>query len=666
MPKTLQQLQSQANAIINETEPWANDGPRVGGTIKDVAEYASNGNKNLIFQDPVPAFSNLATTYPNPLFGWASMVEDQGLIYQFNGVTWASTGLTAFPTNVATKTDLASKVSRADVVQTLGDSPSKIVSQRVVSSFFNSTSSANLFNHDTSVIGYYSTSDGVTLISNANYRTSDFIEVEKSTVYKGGDTRGITAGNVYYYDENYNYIGFKSSESDPIHPFTTPSNCKYVKVTFNITFLDIKNSMVVKGSVLPSAYIPFQTNTLKPDMLPMIPYGKMPKDINIVGSNVDNSPFFHFQNSVNLFNKDTVESGHYGVNGMAHVNSSSHVTSDYMAIEALTEYTKGSVFYLSPTYNYFYDEHKTLIGASSDATAHPIPISGSKFMRCVVNIANTPVATYMIVKGSVLPTVYVPFGSFIIDEKYLPKNTDISTVTFELMVALGDSIDRGFAPRNITLLIPSINAGQQIDSYVMLAARIVSKNFINQGIDGSTLARSSEGSTDRNPMCTRIQSLPNNLDLLLVKGGTNDLRVGIPIGTFTDTTEITYYGALHSICKQFITKFHTNQVLSGKPKAKLVFITPPKLLRDGVNSTLETRLEGYCNAIKEVAAYYSFPVLDMYNKCGINPHIDKVLQGTNEIAPYMYNKYICDGVHPTPEGHEIMRDVLVGFLKTLK
>ena len=72
--------------------------------LQETIESATRG---LIYQNPVPTKSALATTYPNAKVGWASMVLDEGYIYSFNGTTWANTGLKEFPEDVATKADLA-------------------------------------------------------------------------------------------------------------------------------------------------------------------------------------------------------------------------------------------------------------------------------------------------------------------------------------------------------------------------------------------------------------------------------------------------------------------------------------------------------------------------------------------------------------------------------
>ncbi len=71
--------------------------------LQQTIEASSRG---LIYQNPVATKTALSTTYPNPLIGWAAMVQDEGVIYSWNGEKWANTGLKAFPDNVALISDL--------------------------------------------------------------------------------------------------------------------------------------------------------------------------------------------------------------------------------------------------------------------------------------------------------------------------------------------------------------------------------------------------------------------------------------------------------------------------------------------------------------------------------------------------------------------------------
>ena len=255
-------------------------------------------------------------------------------------------------------------------------------------------------------------------------------------------------------------------------------------------------------------------------------------------------------------------------------------------------------------------------------------------------------------------------------ECYAVSN-DLVTITEESNIfeglkyaALGDSITYGFIPRNY----PGYPG--QLDSYAKLAAAKLGMNFVNYGISGSTIANVS----GRNPMSVRYADMVDDADIITVMGGTNDVRNGVQLGTMEDRTNDTFYGALHVLYQGLYTKYIGGVDTSiGKTK-RIIVLTPIKLL-DGAKASLPNTIENNANAlfewdewidaIKEVAAFYSFPVLDFYNLSGVNPHLNRTVVGTEPGYTGNYNPYVTDGTHPTQEMHEYMSDVLVGFIKTL-
>jgi len=72
--------------------------------IKKVNDNVNSVAKSLIWQAPVSDVAALATTYPTPVLGWASMVTSLGFVYSWNGTAWKDTGLKAFPEDVLQKT----------------------------------------------------------------------------------------------------------------------------------------------------------------------------------------------------------------------------------------------------------------------------------------------------------------------------------------------------------------------------------------------------------------------------------------------------------------------------------------------------------------------------------------------------------------------------------
>lgn len=108
------QLLQWALTIKNQTQPLGNTETLVGGLFEAIVNYIKSLEDKiasliigLLWKEPVNTFSQLATTYPTPSIGWASLVKDENIIYSWNGVKWANTGLTGFPSDVATQTDIA-------------------------------------------------------------------------------------------------------------------------------------------------------------------------------------------------------------------------------------------------------------------------------------------------------------------------------------------------------------------------------------------------------------------------------------------------------------------------------------------------------------------------------------------------------------------------------
>lgn len=227
-------------------------------------------------------------------------------------------------------------------------------------------------------------------------------------------------------------------------------------------------------------------------------------------------------------------------------------------------------------------------------------------------------------------------------------------------VALGDSITYGFIPRNYSGYPGKLN------SYATLTADALEMNFVNAGISGNTVALASGGGV---PMCERYVDLDNDADLITVMGGTNDIRKGVPLGTMSDRTENTFYGALHILLGGLYKKYFIDQGTTVGKTKHIVVMTPIKLLKNSGGTPGGTGilydLDPWCEAIKEVANYYSLPVLDMYNLSNMNPHLNQTVHGTASGYTDYYNPYMTDGTHPTQEGAYIMASVLEGYLNTI-
>ena len=226
------------------------------------------------------------------------------------------------------------------------------------------------------------------------------------------------------------------------------------------------------------------------------------------------------------------------------------------------------------------------------------------------------------------------------------------------IVALGDSNTYGFIPYN-----DPGNPGQ-LDSFIKLSAEDLGMNFENFGISGSTLGQvPDEAENYRNPMVNRYDSMPDDADLILTMGGTNDLRFIRRLGVFDDRIKTTFKGALHLLYQGLMNKYVYDQLSSPKT---IIAITPPKTYPDDPLGIEQLRIKDYRDAVIEVANYYCIPVFDLWALSGINPGEFRTLQGTATNYTDMYNPLSPDGVHFTQTGHQIIADKLIGFLKSLR
>ena len=153
---------------------------------------------------------------------------------------------------------------------------------------------------------------------------------------------------------------------------------------------------------------------------------------------------------------------------------------------------------------------------------------------------------------------------------------------------------------------------------------------------------------------SRYPEMDDDADVVVIFGGTNDFGHGdAPLGEMSDRTPYTFYGACHTLFEGVINKH---------PDATRVIMTPLHRIQeddprgDGFKKDGEgvAPLCEYVRIIKEVAAYYSLPMLDLWSVSGIQPKV-KILR----------EKYCPDGLHPNDEGHKLIASRLAGFLKAL-
>lgn len=201
----------------------------------------------------------------------------------------------------------------------------------------------------------------------------------------------------------------------------------------------------------------------------------------------------------------------------------------------------------------------------------------------------------------------------------------------------------------------SITSGVNTDSeniyYKLIDSLVGFSNVYADGIAGCTLSASS--TSTYTPVTQRLGSIPTDMDLVVIFAGTNDWGYNTPIGTISDTTDVSFYGAMSVII---------NTIINANPDVRLVFITP--LHRYGYtggsypNDTDQNgqskTLKDYVDAMKAMAELYSIPLIDMFSVSGLNPRVTEIK-----------DDYITDGLHPNAAGHNIIARRIVPLLETI-
>ena len=204
---------------------------------------------------------------------------------------------------------------------------------------------------------------------------------------------------------------------------------------------------------------------------------------------------------------------------------------------------------------------------------------------------------------------------------------------------LGDSITEGgivTAPEKMFVEVMKRNCG-------LAAAR-------NYGISGTRIALqhtpSYDLSFDRH-FSSRSCEMNPDADIIVVFGGTNDYGHGdAPLGSPADRTADTFWGACHELFSLLPRQF---------PEAKIVILTPLHRANETTPiNAVGTVLPDYVTILRETAAQYGYPLLDLFETSAIQAQI-----------PELAEKYTTDGLHPNDLGHAVLAAEITAFLEKL-
>ncbi len=212
-------------------------------------------------------------------------------------------------------------------------------------------------------------------------------------------------------------------------------------------------------------------------------------------------------------------------------------------------------------------------------------------------------------------------------------NLEGKTVNF-----LGDSITFG-----------ALASDPKLGYVELLKERFKMGKVVNSSIPGARIGKY-VGPDPRNlnrPFCMTYKDLPDEADLVIVFGGTNDFGIGnAPLGDYEGQNLETFKGALDFLMSELKKKY---------PEIPIVFMTPLK--RGDFEKPNEFNgavLKDYRDAIIERAKYYSITVFDLFS----SDEIPGDAEG--------YKRLITDDrLHPNNEGHRVLADVIARHLESL-
>lgn len=204
-----------------------------------------------------------------------------------------------------------------------------------------------------------------------------------------------------------------------------------------------------------------------------------------------------------------------------------------------------------------------------------------------------------------------------------------------------------FSETKIACLGDSLTEGSNLDkmeNYQQYSYPSVLKNILqaeevyNLGIGGSSYGRYWD-----NAFVDRYREIPQDVDIIVVMGGTNDGFAASEkeLGSFDEKKGKTFYGDVDELMRGLKENY---------PEAKIIFATPlPNVLHDYLRNQRNYLLPQsvYAKAIKELAAQYQIDVVDLYNSNLLDTHDAEVI-----------THYMPDGVHANPEGYQILAEHL--------
>ena len=221
---------------------------------------------------------------------------------------------------------------------------------------------------------------------------------------------------------------------------------------------------------------------------------------------------------------------------------------------------------------------------------------------------------------------------------------DINTWNGKKAVFLGDSITAG------SWYNPILKTWENMtENWTYWVSKLCGMTYKNYGIGDTHVSgayNSGDGSKAEQAFTNRYSDMDDDADVVFVMGGTNDWFPDhtdtAPFGDISDTTDVSFCGAIRVLCEGLIKKYNGKQIF---------FLTPICNANQlSVNPTTGKTLKEYCDAITEICGMYSIEV--------INTHVNAPL---HFMIAENANKYCSqqDGsTHPNDLGQKLLGEYI--------
>lgn len=241
-------------------------------------------------------------------------------------------------------------------------------------------------------------------------------------------------------------------------------------------------------------------------------------------------------------------------------------------------------------------------------------------------------------------------------ERRLEQSSYMETVEWNEadQVVIGQST-LDFSDKKIACLGDSITQAANLEgmedyqqySYPMKLAEILgAEEVVNLGIGGSSIGRYWQDA-----FVDRYMDIPEDTDLILVMGGTNDgfCLHRENVGNFEERSPRTLIGDLDELMRGLKENY---------PDAEVVFVTPlPNVLHDILRKDRPELMSQrvIVDSMIALAREYEFDVIDLYDSNLLDSHDAAVI-----------SNYMPDGVHCNPDGYRILAEHIAADLIRLQ